>query len=580
MPPLADKGYQLFRPGVSGDTPGMAASAPRPASRWLYGPLPDLLLGCGLWYFLAFAVLALYGSQIRLSGGLIWAPILMLIFGVPHHGATLLRVYENRSTRRAYALFSVWASLLVWGVFAVGVYSSWVGSWLLTVFLTWSPWHYTGQNYGIAVLFLRRNQVAFSPLAKRCLHASFVLSYLLTFVVMHHGGSGSSYSAVPYDLSGYRFLSLDLPLDRELFLGIGAAYLGSLLASAILLLRSAGPRALAPTACLVVSQALWFSIPVAVRSFGLGSGLEVIDSHPEYYFLWIGVAHAVQYLWVTSYYARASRDWPGPASYFAKAALAGALAWTLPSLLFAPDLLGRLPFDAGLAALIAATVNLQHFILDGAIWKLRDGRVARVLIRSAPEEEDQELRAGSPWPGRLTWALGALCVAVMSLHVWESYSVRRAVSRGPVDVARLERSLERLSWVGRDDPSQRVAVARAWLRRDRPERALPLLERAIELQPSASAWQGVGDVRVQLRDWQGALAAYEEALRLEPRDPRLHHASALVWLERDQPERARSALEEALRVDPAHEKSRLLLRRLERQAAEPPEVRLRTSALP
>ena len=51
----------------------------------------DLLLGSGVWYFIAFEIFAVYGAEIRQGGGLVLAPILMLIFGVPHHGATLLR---------------------------------------------------------------------------------------------------------------------------------------------------------------------------------------------------------------------------------------------------------------------------------------------------------------------------------------------------------------------------------------------------------------------------------------------------------------------------------------------------------
>jgi hypothetical protein len=41
--------------------------------------------------------------------------------------------------------------------------------------------------------------------------------------------------------------------------------------------------------------------------------------------------------------------------------------------------LSPVPFDTGLLLLVNAAVNLHHFVLDGAIWKLRDGTVARIL---------------------------------------------------------------------------------------------------------------------------------------------------------------------------------------------------------
>ena len=534
------------------------------SNRWLWGPVPDLLLGCGLWYFVAFELFALYGREIRFGGGLLWAPILMMLFGVPHHGATLLRVYESRRDRRAYAFFAVWASLLVWGAFVVGVYNALVGSLVLTLFLTWSPWHYTGQNYGIAVMFLRRNGVELPSHVKRWLYASFILSYILTVVVMHHGGTGASYSAVPYDVTGYNFLSLRIPYSQTIFLVVGTAYLVTIVVSAALLLRRAAPGLLGPVAALVASQALWFSIPVALRAWNVGTGLDPIDRNPEYYFLWIGVAHAVQYLWVTSYYYKASPRWQGKTRYLIKAAAAGALVWTLPALIFAPDALGRLPFDAGLAALIAATVNLQHFILDGAIWKLRDGRVARVLIRSSGPEE-AELPSASRWGPRLVWAVGAACVAVMGVDVWESYFGVRHGLRSQ-DVPRVERAVDRLNWIGRDNPALRLKAGALRLRRGEQADALHHFERAAELQPSAQSWSAVAEAESSAGHWERASEAYETALGFAPDDAELHHRAALVWIERDDPVRARQALERALALDPKRAEARSLLRRLEREA--------------
>ncbi len=542
----------------------MAAAASSPSSRWLYGPFTDLLLGCGLWYFIAFEIFAVYGAEIRLGGGLVLAPLLMLMLGVPHHGATLLRVYEHRRDRRAYTLFAVHASILVWALFAVGVHSDLVGSIILTVFLTWSPWHYTGQNYGIAVMFLRRNGVPLAAHAKRWLHASFILSYLLTVLVMHHGDSGTSYTPLPYDTSGYNFFSLQIPWARHLFLGVGGAYLVCVVATLFLLRRRGTLRQLAPCVWMMASQALWFSLPVTLRSWNLRTGVDVLDNDPEYYFLWIGVAHAVQYLWITSYYARAAPDWSGPVRYFGKAALAGAAVWTLPSLIFAPGVLGRLPFDAGLAALVAATVNLQHFILDGAIWKLRDGRVARILIRSVPEEEETSAAPPRRLRRGLCWTICGLCAGVMALHASESYfGLRRAVLRG--DLERVGRTLDRFAWLGRDNPQHRLALGGQWLQRGEPQRALGEFERALQLRPSAEAWRGVGVARAALGRWDLAAVAYETALAMAPADPAaLLHDAGAAWLEAGDPERARASLERALALDPNRAASRRLLEDLER----------------
>jgi hypothetical protein len=159
----------------------MTAASSTP--RWLYGPVPDLLFGCGLLYALLFVAFALFGPSLRALQPTFLIPVLILLVSMPHYGGTLVRVYDQRRDRRSYAIFSVWATLLIAGLFVWGTFASVVASWLFTVYITWSPWHYTGQNYGLAVMFLRRREVPITAGAKRLLYACFVLAYLLTFLV-------------------------------------------------------------------------------------------------------------------------------------------------------------------------------------------------------------------------------------------------------------------------------------------------------------------------------------------------------------------------------------------------------------
>ena len=112
----------------------MVAEAPTP-SRWLFGPLPDLLLGCGLFYALLFAFSVFDGAALRAEQPEIVFPLLILLLSTPHSGATLLRVYEERSSRRAYVLFSVWATLLVSAAFVAGAYDATLSAWIFTALL-------------------------------------------------------------------------------------------------------------------------------------------------------------------------------------------------------------------------------------------------------------------------------------------------------------------------------------------------------------------------------------------------------------------------------------------------------------
>jgi hypothetical protein len=244
----------------------VAPSTPR-AGGWLYGPIPDLLLGCGLLYALLFVAFAALGPSLRALQPSFLIPVLILLVSMPHYGGTLVRVYDQRKDRRSYAIFSVWATLLIAALFVWGTLAPVVASWLFTVYITWSPWHYTGQNYGLAVMFLRRRGVSLSPAVKRLFYASFVLAYLLTFLVFHSAMGVVDYNAQGAAASSIVFLPLGIPAaaHRTLFPLAAGAYTATLVASGALLLRRTRARDLVAAAALALTQALWFSIPFAVR---------------------------------------------------------------------------------------------------------------------------------------------------------------------------------------------------------------------------------------------------------------------------------------------------------------------------
>ena len=546
----------------------------RPA--WVFGPIPDLLLGCGLGYLLV--ALAVSFSSIDRTTLLVWGGLLTAFTGMPHYGATLLRVYEHREDRQRYALFAVWASLLVWGLFVWGVYDALVGSLLLTVYLTWSPWHYTGQNYGLAVMFLRRGGVDLDVGTKRLLYASFMLSYALAFLTLH----SEPKAAYGPDLVGftYTFLPLQVPLVlyANLFLGVVLLYVGTL-ALAAWRLRGAG-RALGPATMLVFTQAVWFSIP-SITLWLTGRTLPAMDV--AFLFLWVAIGHAVQYLWITTYYAAGSAGGAARTRYLAKTLLAGAIIWTVPALVFAPTLLGESSYLLGLFMLVASAVNIQHFVLDGAIWKLRDGPVARVLLAKVQATAASATDTGGSRLARPAFlAIGGVCtliaVAGPSLH---ALAWTPAVAAG--DHARAERVERWLRWMGREEPAYWNRRAALQVQQGDLDEAEALYQRSLDLYPSPDAWIGLADVRIARGDeegahlalerslavapnataWSGigmlesrrsrhdaAAAAFQAAIELEPYNAPLLQRYGRYWLGRGDREKALPALEQALRIDP------------------------------
>lgn len=501
------------------------ATATAPSGRWLFGPAPDLLLGCGLLYVALFAVFVSAGD-LWVSAVPGWvSPLCVLLFSLPHYGATLVRVYEHRSDRRAYAVFTVWITLALVAALVAGVYQPLVGSLLLTLYLSWSPWHYTGQNYGLAVMFLRRQGIEIDGAPKRWLYASFVLSFAVTLAVIHESATWASARSLPQAGPVVHFMALGVPGAAWLIPTLVAAWL---LCSGVALgwlARRAGVGVV-PVAALMLTQSLWFAVPAVGLHWGLFQGVGPLDAGSLAVFLvWIAVGHSVQYLWVTSYYARAASDWRGLPGWLARTAAAGALVWTLPLILLAARPFGAASYETGLAFVLASVVNLHHFILDGAIWKLRDGRIARVLIASGTAEPED----APPTRGLRTvvWAGAGVCaLAAVLVFVHESWLLPRAQASG--DLQATSRVLDRLAWVGRDPSWVRSELGAAYAReRDWPA-ALGQYRRSVALRPLASSWGQVAMMHAHLGDEEASRLAQDHALALEPGNAKLFDWAALL----------------------------------------------------
>ncbi|MFQ5416137.1 MAG: tetratricopeptide repeat protein [Myxococcota bacterium] len=550
-------------------------ASPGTQARWLFGPIPDLLLGCGGLYACVLVAFAIGGEDLRRVGvEAVWfIPLLVLLLGTPHYGATLLRVYEHRSDRRAYVIFSVWATIAIAAVFGVSLYSWVLATWIVTVYLTWSPWHYAGQNYGLALLFLRRRGVEITPAAKRLFYGSFLLSYALTFLLFH-GDTGCSpspeFAASPRTM--FVAIGIPAPVMAVAFPLLLVAYGATLVGAGTLLLRHGSLRDLAPAAALVVSQALWFAVPALIRHWRVPVDIEPFRWElRSYYFPWIALAgHCCQYIWVTTYYERQTAHWRGYTRYFGKILAAGMAVWTLPALLLDPNRVGDLPNTAALALLVAAAVNIHHFVLDGAIWKLRHSRVAHVLIRLV-ETPDDAARSPDPvggqWPRRAVWSLAAVgCALAIFLYTQKDLLFPRAVKNNDLVAARA--ILERIDWLNQvsDDAWKNLASAEAGVAGTSAGYGRSPGRPAGLSSSAAAAFQRARE-HARGGDWQSAAAAYEEALTLDPEHPRLLRGAARAWLALGDPDRAIPILEKLVAQRPRDGAARRSLDRARRLAA-------------
>jgi len=501
---------------VMSSGPGAPASAKdAPASSpWIYKPWIDLVVGCGAW---SAPLLLATGSVGSKAAGWSFAfYMLALFFNYPHFMATVYRAYHSYDEFAKYRFFTVHVALLLAcaGLIAHLWYP--LLPWIFTLYICWSPWHYTGQNFGLLMMFARRASLSPTHREREALHLAFVASYLMLLFSFHTGSSGDAL-----------ILSLGLPAKFTLpaRATLGLFFIAASGWALFSMARRNNWKALVPTATLVTTQFLWFLLPALVE---LLSGKEVPQT--RYSSGILAVLHSAQYLWITSYYQEKEAKAAGQTSWrFARYLLtlvAGGIALFVPG----PWIVSRL-FHADFAAsflTFTALVNLHHFILDGAIWKLRDSRTAALLLdtREHKAAKDAEGRgrfaAMSHWLAGKTFAARALRIAaIILLLVWGGMDRLHFYW---ANVSASLSSLERAALLEPDDSALQTRLAHAAQAAGNTGAALAALRRAAEVGPGNLALQeSYARALITAGRDEDAFALYQRVLERAPQN-----ANALV----------------------------------------------------
>src|SRR6202046_5487392 len=224
---------------------------------WIYNPWLDLIVGCGAWS--APLLLISYfsiASSVRAWSVIFYA--LALFFNYPHYMATIYRAYHRAEDFHKYRIFTVHITALI--VLTLLLSHSWARllPWIFTIYLTWSPWHYSGQNYGLFMMFARRAGAQPSESTRRALYGAFIASYLILFLGFHTGSSGDPL-----------FISLGIPatVSRWEQVILIAAFIVLAMFGLSRLVRETGWRKLIPALTLFSSQFLWFLLPACISLF-------------------------------------------------------------------------------------------------------------------------------------------------------------------------------------------------------------------------------------------------------------------------------------------------------------------------
>jgi len=496
-----------------------SAPSPGPASRaqspWIYRPWIDLTVGCGAWSA-PLLLAGFYFADSYTRGWTVAFYFLALLSNYPHFMATVYRAYHTRDEFEKYRIYTVHVALLL--AVAGVVAHVWYGllPWIFTLYICWSPWHYTGQNFGLLMMFARRAGVSPTEAERRALRLAFIASFLLLMLSFH---TGPSDDALILSLGLAAKFTLPARAMLALFF-VGAS--GWALAS---LARRSNLRTILPVVTLTATQFLWFLLPAVIE---LVSGREIPQT--RYSSGLLAVLHSTQYLWITSYYqkkeARAAGDSKWSYSRYLVTLIAGGIALFIPG----PWIVSRI-FHADFAAsflTFTALVNIHHFILDGAIWKLRDSRIASLLLDSRQKAAGSGdgtrggFAAAAHWlTGRAPAARGIRIAAVALLFIWAGVDQLHFWWSSEANTLP---ALQRAAKLNPDDSTVQAKLARAEQLAGQRDAALASMQRAAEMSPANLALQeSYGRSLIEAGRFKDAYAHFQKIIARWPRN-----ADALV----------------------------------------------------
>lgn len=320
---------------------------------FISGPFDYLLVGGGL-SLLVFGGLLATGQLSRATAASFSLPFLVLAFNSAHFAASTVRLYRKPGAFREWPFLTMGLPLLTLAVLSAAVvFPEFLGKNLYALMLTWSPFHYAAQAFGLACMYTYRSGETLDAMDRRLLWWTCMLPFLRTFVVSNGVGLSwllpPSVQALPWVL---------------ILRGVGWAVLtlGTFAVPLALALRFyVRSRSALPTIVwlIILTNGIWWVV------------FEYMDA-----FAWATVFHGIQYLAVVMiFYVKdqtaLATNRHGPifhALYFYGISLA------LGYLLFYvwPYAYVAVGFTVSQSMLMVwAVINIHHFIVDRYIWRLR-----------------------------------------------------------------------------------------------------------------------------------------------------------------------------------------------------------------
>jgi hypothetical protein len=347
----------------------LGATSERSSPYFINGWLDTAVIG-GL-SIIVFLMLRLFSDGRAAAVATQGAAILAIFVNYPHFSATVYRLYQSPDNIRQFPVTAFGVPLLIIGAVAASVWQpESVAPYFVTLFLIWSPFHYSGQTIGITMLYARRGGFEVGRGQRLALSAFVYSTFIVSFAY--------PYSAEPAIRYGVSIPVIHFPA------WFGAAMITVMCMGAAVFLYFAlvwcrSRRRLPPAIILLpaVAQFVWF----------------MPGRQTAMFYEFVPLFHSLQYLYIAWALQIGLRLGGQTQAAAHGSVLRESLRWALRNYAGGILLFIALPwllFWVNLpvvttAGIVIAAVNIHHFFVDGVIWKLRNTAETSPLMMNATD---------------------------------------------------------------------------------------------------------------------------------------------------------------------------------------------------
>jgi hypothetical protein len=343
---------------------------------WILNPTIDLIFCCGGLLWAMFFANLFIKSSFPIAGG----PFILLtiagthILSETHTAATLERLHQSEPTRKALSSFGIVASIVCFLLAVASLVTPALPAIFAKIYLIWIVQHFMAQSYGIALIYCYKRNYIMNVWEKRIF--KFAIDATIAYGIV------KQFTFKEWSVDKFIGQTLPFwgPLPEPFFAVVdGTLKIAIFAFVAMIVVKFVRERKVfpLPAALLTVTGIAIFTLPKSVTTS-----------------LWVYVPafyHGCQYLVVSTSYFLKERGLPDnmPTSavgrllfqpstlkYFATLFIVGIFIYG-----GMPGLLQEFGFDYKVAfATVFCVINFHHFLIDAAIWRLRDPRVRKLLI--------------------------------------------------------------------------------------------------------------------------------------------------------------------------------------------------------